>query len=1071
MKQIIFLIAIIVAVLLSTGCTEELEQKNVLKEDVLSKSLVDTSSDYLYVPSVVTAPRSVGASRPFWQGQAKRVRFEFTKDSLRAVELEHDERFAGNASNNKPVVEIPIEHKDYKCAEDAYGDCTNQEIENEEIARKEKAFFAPKFEEMNQHETNILPVQIDNLFNKCYSEESSKIVKYEFEEDAVNFQIEKTYKVEELKCLDSLESLSDLSFTVRYHYSFVKLDTVTTPDYQPIVYDRADEGLFGYFDTVYNVLDVDNSDREDGRIAHMNRWAPQRTVDYYLNDAFAKSENASLLKATQHAFNAINQSLEMAGAKLRLNLKGVDTTKEPGDIRNSMIIMVEDPQALSVIGYGPSVANPLTGEIVQARTVMYSGTIKKFIQYTYDEIVRSMKEAEVAKTQKSVRTINLTNEVSEQSSASPQAESKSSSQRDLMINLVRQQRPISDIAQRRPLEKDVYHRDIDRKGWSTQVEDLRAQIEILSRSNAYTAEVFNFNSAIEGAAKEIIQKYKMKSWIELADSEKQEILEVLMPYVWVPTLIHEIGHNLGLRHNFAGSEDKDNFYSAEELKNIGSSPMAYSSIMDYAYNSTNELRVMGKYDIAALRYGYAEKVELNNGELIDMKDYERHREGVELKTYDYCTDEHVSVNPNCNRFDEGTNLTEIVQHQIRAYELRYRRSNFRNGRRNFSLMDDVGQLRYLVGFMSTLRLNFERYERIKHDFGVGDDSELWQSIEFLKDLRQATALGGQFLVNLLAIPDVHCVISAATDPKQIVAALPLVQLAPSATTCLDSETVQLNPSYVIVGEFGKSFQSKKDPLNQNPFADQIDVRGIWMDKLLAITTLTERDLGSILHDGNTENYFHMPEVQAPAVQMLANILTDEHQGVFEVETTSGEIVALRVNYSLQDGHDIPEPIHSDVKRHFELNGNTSFQRKAQQITVNKNYSEDNDNIGIALAVDSLFSVSDHTSTGRDPSEYRRVDIGSHAYFALPQNQVALVIMNYVQTLRELSGVDPSLLEQALIAMDSEGEEIPEELLSTVEKVKKVGVANAIKFMQGELKSLGYYSSVLKQMSHPPADLE
>ena len=50
-----------------------------------------------------------------------------------------------------------------------------------------------------------------------------------------------------------------------------------------------------------------------------------------------------------------------------------------------------------------------------------------------------------------------------------------------------------------------------------------------------------------------------KPWEELSDKQKEAVITIILPEIWVPTLIHELGHNLGLRHNFAASEDKENF--------------------------------------------------------------------------------------------------------------------------------------------------------------------------------------------------------------------------------------------------------------------------------------------------------------------------------------------------------------------------------------------------------------------------------------------------------------------------------------------------------------------------------
>src|SRR5690606_2870362 len=80
-------------------------------------------------------------------------------------------------------------------------------------------------------------------------------------------------------------------------------------------------------------------------------------------------------------------SLRQAGANLTIELAEPSTKYVQGDLRLTSIVLEEDPLAMNVIGYGPSVANPLTGEIVNARTVMYLGTLKKFVKESYNELV------------------------------------------------------------------------------------------------------------------------------------------------------------------------------------------------------------------------------------------------------------------------------------------------------------------------------------------------------------------------------------------------------------------------------------------------------------------------------------------------------------------------------------------------------------------------------------------------------------------------------------------------------------------------------------------------------------
>src|SRR5690606_24538815 len=121
---------------------------------------------------------------------------------------------------------------------------------------------------------------------------------------------------------------------------------------------------FGYFDTTVVRLDVDNNDTVASETHYVNRWAPNKTVVYYLSESFNKHQNERIKGATYTAVNSINNSLKRAGTNLRIDLRDYEPGIQSGDLRYNMIQMVEDPQATGIIGYGPSAANPATGEIL-----------------------------------------------------------------------------------------------------------------------------------------------------------------------------------------------------------------------------------------------------------------------------------------------------------------------------------------------------------------------------------------------------------------------------------------------------------------------------------------------------------------------------------------------------------------------------------------------------------------------------------------------------------------------------------------------------------------------------------
>ncbi len=148
--------------------------------------------------------------------------------------------------------------------------------------------------------------------------------------------------------------------------------------------------------------------------------------------------------------------------------------------------------------------------------------------------------------------------------------------------------------------------------------------------------------------------------IEVTDAA---VLRISQDYIREVTA-HEIGHTLGLRHNFAGNlastysqkeraDAMKTYIQRSQLENVDAS-MTTSSVMEYTdfvdavlSGALMKARKAGlPYDIKAIKYAYEdEKLNLEDGVL-------------------FCTDSHADKFLDCTRFDSGANSLEFAAASI-----------------------------------------------------------------------------------------------------------------------------------------------------------------------------------------------------------------------------------------------------------------------------------------------------------------------------------------------------------------------------------------------------------------------
>ncbi|MES2963757.1 MAG: zinc-dependent metalloprotease [Bdellovibrionota bacterium] len=197
---------------------------------------------------------------------------------------------------------------------------------------------------------------------------------------------------------------------------------------------------------------------------------------------------------------------------------------------------------------------------------------------------------------------------------------------------------------------------------------------------------------VEDAAIRYLMKLAQTQTPAQMKSAKEQIKEQIAKQTFYTTLLHEMGHNFGLRHNFEGSADEENYmpqYKAlnakladpknKDVNEDDLAPFEFSSVMDYGSTFYSQVGGLGDYDKAAIKYAYNRGV--NRDEVALKKVDGKLTDSVKFK---FCTDHQAGESITCRRWDRGSNASEITDAEIERYDRNWPLSHFRRDRVEFA---------------------------------------------------------------------------------------------------------------------------------------------------------------------------------------------------------------------------------------------------------------------------------------------------------------------------------------------------------------------------------------------------
>ena len=471
------------------------------------------------------------------------------------------------------------------------------------------------------------------------------------------------------------------------HYSISKLPS---SGYQP----RLADDRIGFFTTVHKNFSRNRD--EDHFVRYINRWNLQKD-DPSLAMSFPKQqivfwiENTVPTKyraAVKEGILEWNKAFEKLGFldAIKVEIQPDNATWDPEDINYNTFRWITADAGFAM---GPSHVNPLTGEILDADIIFDAGFVDAW-RNRYDVLIAEQLPALARETTRQDQLAVLRGLMSPKEHAHDDADDDDEEHsckcaECVYSNLMADQIAFGALAlaiwsaqedEEQPPARERRRGGRRQAAEEEQKDDAENAEETQEGDDAEENADETEDGEEENGEEETPKPEEKKLSPEELKKKVEEEFEKLVLAGLKDVVMHEVGHTLGLRHNFKASSwlALDEINDPERSKDLAIA----GSIMDYLplnivpkgeHQGNYFMPTIGPYDHLAIEYGYKPQSGGTDGEVKELRKIASRQSE---KGMDYATDEDARTftypDPLTQIRDLGSNPMDYAKVNARLYD-------------------------------------------------------------------------------------------------------------------------------------------------------------------------------------------------------------------------------------------------------------------------------------------------------------------------------------------------------------------------------------------------------------------